>query len=92
LGVEAADGTNDNNNNSGNTKNNSKKKKKKTPLDLANAQFDWLRSKGGGVDRDKVVISADSNHVGLGLFAADNISKGDLLMQIPFSAILKIGA
>ena len=66
----------------------------KTHLDLANAQFDWLRSKGGGVNRDKVVISADSNHNDgdLGLFAAEDIREGDLLMTIPASAILKVGA
>ena len=80
----------ENDDTSGNNQNNMKPHL----LDLANAQFDWLRSKGGVVNRDKVVISADSNHNGggLGLFAADDIREGDLLMKTPVSAILKVGA
>ena len=84
-----------------------KQKKKKTPLVLANAQIDWVVSKGGSFDRDKVVIRsifddddsesdgdgdgdgenclAKNNNVVLGMYAADDIAEGDLLMKIPIA-------
>ena len=81
--------------------NNDKSRKTKTQLDLANAQFDWLISKGGSVDRKKVEIrsifgNGDSDEAGgvatefqnLGIFAADDIEKGDVLMTIPASVVL----
>eukprot|EP00536_Pseudo-nitzschia_multiseries_P004823 jgi/Psemu1/64805/estExt_Genemark1.C_840034 len=73
-------------------------KPSKSPFDLANAQVDWVLSKGGSFDTTKIAIqpidvkegskncSPDSN---LGLFAANDIQQGDLLIQIPAAAILK---
>ncbi len=62
---------------------------KKTPLDLANAQLDWLVSEGGSVDLEKVAIkhtSGDPNN--LGIFAIDDIERGEVIMRIPVSFVL----
>ena len=62
---------------------------KKTPLDLANAQLDWLLSEGGSVDLDKIAIQqASSNPNNLGIFAVDDIERGEVIMRIPASFVL----
>lgn len=79
-------------------------KKDKSALDLANAQVDWLISKGGSFDREKVVVrpvgsgddnmedeSAKTKSFGLGIFAADDIKEGDLIMKIPLTTIMTKG-
>lgn len=62
---------------------------KKMPLNLANAQLDWLVSGGGRVNSEKIGIrqtSGDSSN--LGMFAVDDIEEGDVLLTIPVSFVL----
>ena len=66
-------------------------------LDLANAQIDWLLSKGGSVDLEKLAIQPvmdgdeedTSGSSNLGIFAIEDISEGDVLMMIPMSLVLR---
>ena len=69
---------------------------KKTRLDLANAQFDWLLSKGGSVDLEKVAFfdsdgEENSDSTNLGVFAVNDIDDGDVLIRIPNSLTLATG-
>ena len=63
---------------------------KKSPLDLANAQFDWLLSEGGTFVREKIEIRplSENDENNFGMFAIDDIEKGDTLMKVPISVIL----
>jgi hypothetical protein len=66
----------------------------KTSLDLAQAQIQWLESKGGQFDHQKSQIrhffNSSAGHA-LGLFAVEDISEDTLLMTIPRSAMLTPG-
>jgi len=68
----------------------------KNSLVLAEAQVDWILSMGGSFDTSKIVIQSvetqegsencSTNH-NLGLFAINDIQKGDALIKVPGSAI-----
>jgi len=72
----------------------------KNPLVLAEAQVDWILSMGGSFDTSKIVIQSvetlegskncSTNH-NLGLFAINDIQKGDALIKVPGSAIFTGG-
>ena len=64
--------------------------KKESPLDLANAQFDWLLSKGGTVIREKIGIRplSENDDNNFAMFAIDDIEKGEMLMKLPISLTL----
>jgi hypothetical protein len=66
-----------------------------TPLELAYAQVDWAVSKGGSFNHKKVIIKPtsliDNNNNNLGLYAAGEISVGNIIMKIPRSTILSNG-
>ncbi len=69
-----------------------KKDEKKTHLEIANAQVDWLLSRGGYFDVEKVAIKpiyeTNDDPTSLGIFAVGDIKRGDILMKIPTSMIL----
>ena len=66
-----------------------------TPLELAYAQVDWAVSKGGSFNHKKIIIKPtsliDNNNNNLGLYAAGEISVGNIIMKIPRSTILSNG-
>ena len=65
---------------------------KKTHKEIANAQVDWLLSRGGYFDVEKVAIKpiyeTNDDPTSLGIFAVGDIKRGDILMKIPTSMIL----
>jgi len=64
--------------------------KKPTALRLAYAQFSLLVSKGGSFHKIslKQTSKEEDGDMGLGVFASQDIEKGDLLMKVPVSVIL----
>ena len=64
--------------------------KQKTHLEIAKDQLDWLLSKGGYYNAEKVAIKPvyENDPTSLGVFAVDDIKRGDILMKIPTSMIL----
>lgn len=61
-------------------------------LDVAEAQIEWLRAKGGFYS-PKIAIKpiSDAKHAPLGLFATESFSKGEKIVVVPRQCLLTAG-